>query len=169
MPPEAGRRVAPASPREMIPANLWQTLLVPRQFVTHFMLQITADLYSIYLVLFLHTNLEEDYIDYIPDFAARGDWNDRHCALRLNSKLTYEPMIPESMNPSRYRLPKPTFQRYPADMKNEGLSRLGDQYHPWLCDFLEKSAPEPLYHKSGVEDVDERDMVRVVWVTLDDT
>lgn len=165
MPPECLHRVAPLSQREMIPANLWQTLLVPRQFVNHFMLQVTADLYSIYLVLFLHTNLDEDYVDYIPDFAARGNWNDRHCALRLNSNLTYEPMIPDSESVSAYYLPRVTFEKYPTgDLK---FMEKDDRYHPFLCDFDGVPAPEPLLPKVVIVPINEKYVERVLWASFE--
>jgi hypothetical protein len=156
--------------RPMGLVNLWRTLTVPRQFMNHLMMQVTADLYSIYLVLFLHTDVDEDYDAYTPDFAARGSYNNRHCAIRLNSNMIYEPLLPLVASPATYCLPRITFKDNPVrGEKTRPYGEKDDRYHPWLCDFLGVPVPEPLIPKNVVAAADDESLERVLWMNLAQT
>ena len=126
------------------------------------MLQVTADLYSVYMVLFLHTNKEEDYVNYVPEYAVRGEYRDRHCVVRLNSNLIYEAMIGRDYVVGDRVLGMVNWESSPLD--GVGAEK-GDEWHPWRCDFEDLEARGRLKAKPAVK-VGRKELERVIGVSL---
>jgi hypothetical protein len=132
-------------PKPTIRNNISQQLVVQHQFVNHFMMQVTADLYSIFLVLYL----QQPDGTYNEGVVARGSYNAPHVFLRLGNDLTYTALIPFP-NPDKgtpplhsYRISPINWSTAPhtipaAPLKTTSPSEATDPlFHPWRVDFAE--------------------------------
>lgn len=153
--------------KPMIRSNISQQLLVQHQFVNHFMLQVTADLYSIFLVLYI---LKDDG-SFHEGVLGRGDPSRCNIALVLGSNRIYSPLLP-------FRKGKPNINiaikiDWDTAADAEGRSRNNNSakknnpfFHPYRIDFDDVGVPKPLIPHPKIPIPTDSQLQEVAWLEI---
>ncbi|KAF3022029.1 hypothetical protein E8E14_012572 [Neopestalotiopsis sp. 37M] len=124
-------------------ANMWQTLHMAHSWTPALMLQVTADLYNVCLIVFTReTDREGNCV--ISETAVRGSYNSRHIFMQFVNGNHFMPMCPNEFRPSEFRYPRVTVDRT-ANFTSapKATSAKSTIQHPWRNDFT-KEVPAPV-------------------------
>jgi hypothetical protein len=129
------------------------------------MMQITADLYSIFLALYIQKNDGS----YDEGVVARGSFNARHCFLRLGNNLIYAPLM--TYLDGKDRAPDLNYHLFPIDWKSapnaeggpENGNKNNDLFHPYRMDFVDTGVPEALTPRTVIPVPTDEQLERVAW------
>lgn len=118
--------------------NLWQVLNLPGVYTPMSILDVSADLYGLYLVVYSHHlppehgQEEGPYEDKVYKVAARGAYNARHLGLIFENGNHFQPIIPNDYIHWEFKFPRFTQEStsgLPSTGKTEGVR------HPWRSEF----------------------------------
>ncbi|KAL1870551.1 hypothetical protein VTK73DRAFT_2559 [Phialemonium thermophilum] len=126
-------------PQGPVKANLWQVLNLPGLYVPMNMLDITADLYNVYMVVYSYKNRQ--FGDVVYETRTRGAYNSRHLFLLYVNGNHFQPMIPNDYVHWEFKMPRVTqltTKGLPlAEGRNDGIR------HPWRSEFRREGGQAP--------------------------
>lgn len=143
--PKPGSKPAPGTGRK-ISLNLWQVLNLPGVYTPMEMLDVTADLYGLYMVVYSFHLVDEaarrrgkvgPYEQKVYKTVARGAYNARHLGLLFVNGNHFQPIIPNDYIHWEFKFPRITQARtasFARTGKNEGVT------HPWRSEFPPREA-----------------------------
>ncbi|KAJ9133762.1 hypothetical protein NKR19_g8926 [Coniochaeta hoffmannii] len=128
----------PGSPRpaygenKAIHMNLWQVLHLPGVYTPMEMLDVTADLYGLYLVVYSYDLPRGPYKGKVYKTIARGAYNARHLGLLFVGGNHFQPIIPNDYIHWEFKFPRIT------QAGSAAFDRTGRQEgvrHPWRSEY----------------------------------
>lgn len=118
--------------------NMWQVLNLPGVYTPMAILDVSADLYGLYMVVYSHHLPPEPgqehgpYEDKVYKVAARGAYNARHLGLIFENGNHFQPIIPNDYIHWEFKFPRFTQEStsgLPSTGRTEGVR------HPWRSEF----------------------------------
>lgn len=144
------------------------------------LLQVTADLYGIYLVVYTHHSGREG-TPFLPvihelytSMVARGSYITKHRFLRYTDNRHYQPIVrADDPCPSEYRAPKLAITRGADGINDPNMDpeEVEGINHPWQKPYPDVPVPKELVPTPIItlllKDVDEH-LSKILWVNLGD-
>lgn len=133
-------------------ANLWMRLNTPYAWQDGEILQITADLYDVFIIQY---GMSEDHSK-VENVRVRGNYNSTHLLVRFVDENHYEPLIPDEMPLSEFSFPEITRENtkgktsVPISTPRQGATDLN---HPWRSPMSRQEVPEQLFPKPRLPDM----------------
>ncbi|OIW32497.1 hypothetical protein CONLIGDRAFT_668188 [Coniochaeta ligniaria NRRL 30616] len=130
--------------------NLWQVLNLPGVYTPMAILDVTANLFGLYLVVYsYHLRAEPGqtkpgpYEQKVYQTIARGAYNARHLGLIFANGNHFQPIIPNDYVHWEFKFPRFTQDStagFPSTGKKDGIE------HPWRSEFKRQLAPAIVDH-----------------------
>jgi hypothetical protein len=133
-------------------ANLWMRLNTPYAWQDGEILQITADIYDVFIIQY---GMSADHSK-VENVRVRGNYNSTHLLVRFVNGNHYEPLIPDEMPLSEFSFPEITRENtkgkpsVPISAPRQGATDLN---HPWRSPMSRQEVPEQLFPKPRLPDM----------------
>lgn len=90
-------------------ANLFQLLSIPQAWMPLDLLDVTADLYNLFIVVYSITESSTELYRVVTEVNVKGSYNARHVFLLFNG-FHYQPMVPNEFLASEFTFPRVTYE-----------------------------------------------------------
>ncbi|KAK7704848.1 hypothetical protein SLS64_008196 [Diaporthe eres] len=90
-------------------ANFFQLLSIPQAWMPLDMLDVTADLYNLFIVVYTVNESSTQTHPLITEVSVKGSYNARHVFLLFNG-FHYQPMVPNEFLASEFTFPRVTYE-----------------------------------------------------------
>lgn len=90
-------------------ANFYQLLSIPQAWMPLDMLDVTADLYNIFIVVYTINESPNRANPLVTEVNVKGSYNARHVFLLFNG-FHYQPMVPNEYLASEFTFPRVTYE-----------------------------------------------------------
>lgn len=94
-------------------ANTYQILSIPQAWMPLDLLDITADLYNLFIVVYTIKESQSQDQPLVTEVSVKGSYNARHVFLLFNG-FHYQPMVPNEFLASEFTFPRVTYESLKA-------------------------------------------------------